>query len=211
MTAQLSQINKALDAAESGPDGLSGLLRLLAGCPARTALVMSGIPGAGKSSFLQLLQSRGLIRPEAYWLDPDGAMKAMPEYRRDFKVLGQDEAYARWELPARRIAYAGFEEARRAGLPVVIDMACARRENLDMVRALKDGGYTVYMIQVLCPPEVAHQRARRRDRPMPLDRIIERMAGIAALAPEFRNLADDYLVLDNGAEEQPFRPLSAPE
>lgn len=220
MDAQYSKINNGLDnpcgaAARSGavPEWMAApeiaaLCRYLDDAKAQTALVMAGVPGAGKSSFLRILREKNHIRPEAYWLDPDATMKAMPEYRRDFAALGQDEAYARWELPARKAAYDGFEDARVMLRPIVIDMACARRENLEMVEALKEGGYDICMVHVQCPPQIAHARAMRRDRPMPYERIIERMDGIQELMPAFRRIADYFIALDNASAEAPYRPIA---
>ncbi len=181
--------------------------------PARTeepvAFIMSGIPGAGKSSFLKSAAQKGLLPFDAYCLDPDATMKSMPQYRADYAALGADKAYELWELPARKAAYDGFEAAIASRRHVVIDMACARAENLDMVTRLAQAGYYTRMVRIDCDVDTAYARAVKRDRPMPKARIVERAAGIAALEADFRALVDEYHILDNADSARPYRLVAS--
>lgn len=165
---------------------------------------VAGIPGAGKSTYVKQAVEGGMFPENAFLLDPDRVMLALPEYQEDFEKLGPVDAYQLWEMPARALAYALFEQAVARQFNIIQDMSFAREENYEHLQTLKNHGYQVFMVYIECPVEEALRRAASRLRYTPPQMILDRAAGLAALLPLYKALADDFLHLDNGDLETPY-------
>lgn len=165
---------------------------------------VAGIPGAGKSTYVKQAIEGGMFPENAFLLDPDRVMLALPEYQEDFEKLGPVDAYQRWELPARALAYSLFERAVVQRFHIIQDMSFAREENYQHLQTLKDRGYQIFMVYIECPVGEALRRAATRLRHTPPQMIIDRAASLATLLPLYRALADDFLHLDNSDLENPY-------
>jgi predicted ABC-type ATPase len=159
---------------------------------------MAGIPGAGKSTFVNHALETGRFPRDAFILDPDRVMQALPEYQASFQHDGAEAAFARWEMPARELAYAMLDKAVQGRMNIIKDMGCARMENFEKLRAIKSAGYRLEMFYIPCPIETALARITTRPRHTPKEMIIERAAALKALIPLYQTLADDFHVVDNG-------------
>ena len=152
---------------------------------------MAGIPGAGKSTFVR--RERGRLLPEiAYLMNPDVVMTALDGYRDDLETIGAEGAFSRWELPARAFAHELLDEALARRLDVIQDMACAREENVETLRAFRARGYRVFVWHAECTVATALERIKARERHTPEDMVIERAAAIDALLPDIRDVAHVY-------------------
>lgn len=171
--------------------------------PAPIVYCMAGIPGAGKSTFVDAALQRGEFPANAFLLDPDRVMNAIPQYINDLDTVGAVEAFSKWELPARELAYAMLDDAARLRCDIIKDMGCARRENYDRLKALKDSGYGVRMYYIECTATDALKRIQSRLRHTPEDMIRERVESLAGLLPLYRDLADEFMVLSPRPAHKP--------
>lgn len=158
---------------------------------------MAGIPGAGKSTFVNAAIARGQFPGDSFILDPDRVMTALPEYQHDFEAHGPAESFLRWELPARALAYAMFDEASAGRLTIIKDMGCARSENYEKLKLLKNLGYRLMMFHIACDVDEAIRRSLTRPRHTPPDMIRDRAASLADLLPRYRALADEFTTIKN--------------
>jgi predicted ABC-type ATPase len=165
---------------------------------------MAGIPGSGKTTFVEKAMAAGTFPRAAFVLDPDRVMQSLPEYMRDYSRLGAAEAFALWEMPARELAYEMAENAAARGLPIVKDMGCARQENIDMLAAIKARGYRLIVHYLSCDVEEALRRIGARERHTPENLVRERDASIRMLLPQLRALADEFYAYKN--TEGGYRP-----
>lgn len=163
--------------------------------PAPTVYCMAGIPGAGKSTFVDAALKRGEFPAHAFLLDPDRVMNAIPQYRDDFQTLGAAAAFSKWELPARDLAYAMLDDAINLRCDIIKDMGCARRENYDKLKALKESGYRVQMYYIDHPVQDALKRIALRPRHTPEQLVRDRASGLVELIPLYRTLADEFTIL----------------
>lgn len=156
---------------------------------------MAGIPASGKSRFVDAAIEQGIFPRNAFLLDPDRVMNAIAGYQHDFQNLGAQGAFERWEMPARALAYAMLDEAVTLRADIIKDMGCARMENFEKLKTMKQAGYRICMSYIDCPVELALRRAAARPRHTPESMIRERAESLAALLPLYRSLADEFTVV----------------
>lgn len=166
---------------------------------------MAGIPGAGKSQYVDAAIESGIFPKNAFLLDPDRVMQALPAYAEDMKTLGAEKAFERWEIPARDLAYQFFAEAADRKFNIIQDMGSVRRENYERLKQLKARGYRIEMTYVYCPVEIAISRLPDRLRHTGAAMVRERADALKLLLPLYRDLADTFTVLDNSDLSHPFR------
>lgn len=115
-----------------------------------------GIPGAGKSTFVDRERAAGNFPKDAFLFNPDRIMQVLPEFLAEKDRSNAQRAYEQWELPCRKLAHRMAEAAITGNAHIIKDMGCARPENLDMLRRLKQKGYAVYMYHIKCDIGIAH-------------------------------------------------------
>lgn len=174
-----------------------------------TIYAMAGIPGAGKSTYVARAVMSGVFPPDAFILNPDRVMEALPDYHADVKTMGPQAAFARWEMPSRTLAYDLYAEAAAAGVAIIKDMGCVRQENWDMLQALKAKCYNVHMTHIYCTVAEAQRRCALRARPFPPAQIAMRAASLQALLECNHHVPDQLVVLDNTDYTNPFKPLAS--
>lgn len=157
---------------------------------------MAGIPAAGKSSFVNRALAAGTFPSDAFVLDPDRVMTTLPEYQRDLTRWGMVKAYETWEMPARDLAYAMFEDAVDRRANIIKDMGCVRTENYEKLQHLKTLGYALNMFYINCPVDESLRRAALRPRHTPESMIRERHVMLQDLLPRYRALADHFTEID---------------
>lgn len=155
-----------------------------------------GIPGAGKTTFVNAQMAAGVFPSDAYILNPDRVMQALPEYIDDKNSIGAQAAYEKWEMPARELAYAMAEQAIEMRADIIKDMGCVRVENHDMLLRLKQCGYVVNMYYIDCDIDTAITRVHGRDFQISDDEIRARYDNLQGMLPLYKNLADHFTVYD---------------
>lgn len=155
-----------------------------------------GIPGAGKSTFVNAKIDAGAFPDNAFILNPDRVMQILPEYIVDKDKIGAQMAYEKWEMPARELAYDMAEHAVAMRAHIIKDMGCVRIENYDMLLRLKQAGYRLYMYYIHCDIDTAIRRVHQRDFRIPDVQIRERYNNLQARLPDYRQLADSFRLYD---------------
>jgi predicted ABC-type ATPase len=176
-------------------------------CKEPFVYAMAGVPGAGKTTFVDKAIKDGVFPRDAFILNPDMVMEALPEYQQDVIEEGQAAAFTRWELPARLFAYDMATQAAENKSHIIKDMGCARQENLDMLKAFKDQGYKIVLNHIQCDPEIAHSRVADRARHTSKEMIAARYESILNLLPELKDVSDVYHSFENSEEGQPFAEI----
>ena len=159
-----------------------------------TVYCMAGIPGSGKSTYVDTAIACGDFPADAFILNPDRVMEALPAYHDDVAALGAATAFEKWEMPCRTLAYDFLDQAAMLRLDIIKDMGCARQENYDMLARLKSMGYRLHMVHLDCPVDLALARIQTRARHTPVAMVHDRAQSLAALLPHYRALADHYTV-----------------
>lgn len=164
-----------------------------------------GIPGAGKSTFVDQKLAEGIFPSNAYILNPDRVMVALPEYQADCEVLGEQGAYQKWELPARDLAYGMAGRVGNMHGHMIKDMGCANPLSLDLVKDLKNKGYRVVMHHIDCDMNEAFRRIDQRAFRISREAVENRYHLLNELLPEYRALADEFYHFDNTNLNEPFQ------
>jgi predicted ABC-type ATPase len=170
-----------------------------------TLYAMAGIPGSGKSGFVDTALKDGRYPANALLVDPDRVMQLIPDYLRDLADRGSETAFQNWELPTRAYTYGMLDEAIRKRFNIVQDMGMVRRENLNRVKQMKELGYRFEMTYLYCPASEAIRRLEYRARHTAAEMVIEREATLNVLLPEYVAIADTFTVSDPAL---PFQPSS---
>ncbi|MBU6236008.1 MAG: zeta toxin family protein [Alphaproteobacteria bacterium] len=172
-----------------------------------TVYAMAGIPGSGKSTFVHKAIERRYFPKGAFILNPDMVMDLLPAYRQDVNVMGAADAFAKWEMPCRTLAYQLVKEAAVKRVPIIKDMGMVRAENWRILMELRAKGYKVILHHIVCDADVAVERCAARERHFPAHKVYERARELDALMVEFEGVADMVLRFDNSDIKNPYVPL----
>lgn len=164
-----------------------------------------GIPGAGKSTFVDMKLAQGLFPHDAYILNPDRVMLALPDYQADVAVIGAQAAYRKWELPCRELAYAMADCVAEMRGNMIKDMGCANPLSLALVKRLKAKGYHIHLYHIDCTIEEAFRRIDQRAFRIAKGEVRLRHRMLADMLPEYTGLADEFVHLDNTDLAHPYQ------
>jgi predicted ABC-type ATPase len=170
-----------------------------------TLYATCGIPGAGKSTFVDHKLANREFPSDAFILNPDRVMIALPEYQKDCEALGAQKAYQKWEMPARELAYAMADRVGEMRGNIIKDMGCANPLSLELVKNLKANGYKIFMYHILCGVHEAFKRIDQRDFQIDRDEVRARDALLNTLLPEYKRIADTFYAFDNSNLQNPFQ------
>lgn len=157
-----------------------------------TVYTMAGIPGSGKTTFVNKMLSQGEFPQNAFILNPDNIMEALPEYQDEVLSSGKIKAFELYEVPARELAYQLLEDVIEINADIIIDMGSARLENYELLKRLKKLGYYVKMYWIDISIEEALARIKLRNRYTPDSMIIERYVMLGKLQDNYRCIADEF-------------------
>ncbi|MDD3668832.1 MAG: zeta toxin family protein [Alphaproteobacteria bacterium] len=118
---------------------------------------VSGIPGAGKSTFIA---NRDFS--DFFILSFDKIMLSIPQYDADVKKHGLVQAFATWEMPARVIGYEILKRALLKKADIVLEHSGTNPAHVELFKALPQLGYRTHVHFLLCDLDVALERVKRR-------------------------------------------------
>ncbi|MBP9089675.1 AAA family ATPase [bacterium] len=155
---------------------------------------MCGIPGSGKTTYTQrFLSNTGSFNLVQF----DSVMESLTGYQQDCKNHGIEEAFLRWELPARAIGYHLLQNLVEGKRNIFFDHSATNRKHLDLIKSVKKHGYQVEMHFIECSVKEATKRVNARQatiqRHTPLGLISERKQLLEELLPHYEGLVDKFL------------------
>lgn len=156
-----------------------------------------GIPGAGKSHFVDMKLSNSEFPTDAYILNPDRLMIALPEYQNDVGRYSAQIAYEKWELPVRELAYEFANHVLSNKGNIIKDMGCANPLSLNLIKRAKSDGYHINMFYIYCDTAEAFKRINQREFQISPAEVIDRLHLLEKLIPDYKSIADEFVTMDN--------------
>ncbi len=132
--------------------------------PKPTAYIFGGGLGTGKTTLRKRKEFEEKLR-HAVVLDVAEVRQQIPEYA-SFRATDAEMADARVHEEARHIVKLAFAEAVACGYDLVYESTCASPAVKPFIELLKCHDYTVQVVFVDAPPEVAFQRLQQRGEPV---------------------------------------------
>ena len=155
---------------------------------------VSGIPGAGKSTFCARYYAKHLL------VQFDSIMAWIPSYQADCDRLGLVQSFSKWEMPARVIGYEVIRRLIAKKASFVLEHSGLNPAHLKLVDVLKDQGYETQMQFLFCDFEEACRRAKEREKKInrhtPVELIKQRYDLVLEYLEYYKLLIDDLNVWD---------------
>ncbi len=167
-------------------------------------LQISGIPGAGKSTFCAKHQQEGYL-----YLSFDRIMSRLSGYQQELAQNGAEQAYRKYEMPARIIGYEILRRALNRRLNIMFEHSGTNQAHLELFKNIHKKGYKTAVDFVICDTRLAIKRAKEREkrinRHVPEQLIVERAARFSEYMSAYQKLTDKISYFD-GADN--FRLLN---
>lgn len=161
-------------------------------------LHMLGIPGSGKTTFLEVLREKWQGNPCPVLLGFDQVMQAMPEYQ---AMTDKVVAFDRFELPARELGYRKLDAMMVQRSPILFDNGGSAEHHIEILKKAAQQGYRIILVEI--ETDVTHSRARvdaravTEGRHTPLAYLAERAEKLAKLKDHYRALTPHYYTIKN--------------
>ena len=153
---------------------------------------ISGLPASGKTYYARQMAA---AHADFFHLAFDDIMESLSFYK-DEARRNREEAFRRWEIPARVIGYDWLEECLKRGLALVFEHGNTVPRHVAMYRMSRHTyGYTVHIHYIESGPETVKPRLARRERYFPLSEIDRRWALGQRLRPAYEAVADVFEVV----------------
>ncbi len=167
-------------------------------------LQVSGIPGSGKSTFCATHAAKGFL-----YLSFDKIMSQLSGYQTELSRHGAEQAFRKYEMPARIIGYELLRRALNLHLNIMLEHSGCNPAHIELFQNIKKIGYKTTVDFILCDTELAVKRAALREkeinRHVPERLIVERAEKFKQYIAAYRKEAQTVLFFD-GADN--FRPLN---
>ena len=164
---------------------------------------ISGIPGSGKSTFCAAHLPQNFL-----FLSFDKIMVSLPAYQRDLALFGNVVAFKNHEMTARIIGYELLRRAVNLHLNIMFEHSGTNAAHLELFKNIRRKGYRTAVDFIVCDTKLAINRAAERakkiNRFVPEQLILERAAGLKQYAAAYQKLTPSVTFFD-GANN--FRPL----
>lgn len=156
---------------------------------------VSGIPGAGKSTFCKTSHWENRL-----YISFDKIMESIPEYWKDIYRLGSAKTFAKWEMPARIMGYEILRRAVEKRADIYLEHSGVNDAHVELIKNLQKLGYNTQMCFILCDIDEAYKRAVEREkktqRHTSREMILQRGALVQHYLEIYKPLVDDLSVYD---------------
>lgn len=167
-------------------------------------LQISGIPGAGKSTFCAAHQKKNYL-----FLSFDRIMVALKGYQQELKQNGSVAAFQKYEMPARIIGYELLRRALNKKVNIMFEHSGTNKAHLELFRNIREKGYNTAVDFIVCDTATAIKRAQIRaketKRYVPESLILERAAKFKEYLGAYQKETSHIALFDGGNN---FRPLN---
>ena len=156
---------------------------------------ISGIPGAGKSTFCKSHLPYNFLL-----LSFDKIMSSLSGYKRLLKEKGAEEAYKKYEMPARIIGYEILRRAINHHFNIMFEHSGTNPAHLEMFKNLPKRGYKTSVDFIICDTSLAIKRSKIRaqkiNRYVPESLIFERANGFEEYIKAYKKLTTQVTCFD---------------
>lgn len=160
-----------------------------------------GIPGAGKSTFLNILQQKWNMDAPPCLLGFDQIMAEMAEYK---AFDDMSAAFAACEIPARETGYRLLNNLITRRAHILFDNGGSAAHHVDLLKNAQKVGYHIVIVSLTVPITVAQRRVSNRltqeNRKTPPHYLTERLEKITRLDGQYRQIADAFYELRNDGD-----------
>ncbi|MDD9912789.1 MAG: zeta toxin family protein [Alphaproteobacteria bacterium] len=173
---------------------------------APTFIHMMGVPGSGKTTIAEALYAELTSTESWMWHGFDGVMQKLRPYQEDL-TTNTEEAFNKWELPARICGYKLLEEAVAKNVNILFDHGGADSNHPELLSWVKKQGYTVFMVKADIPQKLAEERVQARSaqpntRFTPIKYVGERCRVLKDLEPKYAEIVDKLYKVDNSGSPE---------
>lgn len=159
---------------------------------------VGGIPGAGKTTFCSNIKNN-------VFLSFDAIMEKIPAYQQDLYLLGNAEAFKKWEIPARIIGYEILAKAINSHCNIVLEHSGVNEAHIQLFENLRKIGYQTNMYFILCELPLALERAKEREkithRHTPPDMIKKRFSLVNEYVSRYKGIACNTFIYDTSHDD----------
>lgn len=159
---------------------------------------MIGIPGSGKSTATYYMK-HALRKKFPVIVSFDQLMQTVPAYQ---NVADRELAFRCWEGEAKRAGYCLVEKLLKKNASFIFDHSGATSDHVKLLQfSKKYFGYRIAILRLIVDLDVAYRRIDERfvqdRRFVPKRYISERVEILDNLIFEYREVADEYLEVEN--------------
>lgn len=157
---------------------------------------VSGIPGAGKSTFCKKLMGKSEYA-DALYIGFDTIMEneLLPYVNEE--ADNPAEAFRRWELPARIAGYELLKRAVARKHAIIFEHSAALAQHLSLFKVLQQKGYKIHFYHLSVKVEEAIRRVRSRKRHLPPGYIDQRHRILQELLPEYQKICTTFKQIES--------------
>ena len=185
---------KAIKTAES-ENIISAMLKGLQTVERPELRQISGIPGAGKSTYCQAHLPANFL-----FLSFDKIMVTLSGYQKTLQKEGAVAAYQKYEMPARIIGYELLRRAIKKHYNILFEHSGTNNAHVEMFKNLPKKGYKTSVDFIVCDIKTAIKRTKEREkkinRHISEEIIKERAAGFTKYMSIYKQITPEIKYLD---------------
>lgn len=169
-------------------------------------LQVSGIPGAGKSTFCATHAKENFL-----FLSFDRIMVSLKGYQQELKQNGCVAAFQKYEMPARIIGYELLRRALNKKVNIMFEHSGTNNAHLELFHNIRQKGYTTAVDFIVCDTATAVKRAQIRaketQRYVPETLIMERAAKFKEYMEAYKKETANIALFDGGNNFYPLNKI----
>lgn len=174
--------------------------------PKPELIQVSGIPGAGKSTYCAAHQRQNFL-----FLSFDKIMLSLSGYQQELQQNGSISAFEKYEMPARIIGYELLRRAINKKINIMFEHSGANPTHLELFKNIPAKGYKPKIVFIMCDIALALKRAEVRaketKRYVPEHLILERAEKMKEYMALYQKEVKNIAVFDGGNNFSPLNKI----
>ena len=174
---------------------ISSILSQLTPVSKPVIMQVSGIPGAGKSTYCKTH-----ILDNFLYLSFDNVMLSLKGYQRELENKGSVYAFSKYEMEARVIGYELLNRAISKRLNIMFEHSGTNDAHIELFKNISTLGYKTVVNFIVCDKALAikrvEQRTSKTKRYVPESHIEERYSKLNFYIKEYQKIASEVNILD---------------